>query len=245
MLREAVSRLWHPPRLACLDIDTPEDVLAFIESRALEHPSRLEDEFVNRALRLGVESGMVLDVGTRVGLVLLKLLWQNENFYAIGMDSSGLMIERARETATAWELGERAFFQVGDARHMNFKTGYFDLVISDSTLHRFDDSVAVFKEIRRVMKPKGALLIRDLRRPNRLGMASRIAQYSNQYGNVMSSQLTAAIRASYTKAEIERAVRESGLPGAHVSEPDADHILVERHGETDPGSWVTAREQYR
>ena len=245
MLREAVSRLWHPPRLACLDIDTPEDVLAFIESRAVEHATHLEDEFVKRALTLGVESGMVLDVGTRVGLVLLKLLWQNENFYAIGMDSSGLMIERARETATAWELGERAFFQVGDARRMNFKTGYFDLVISDSTLHRFDDSVAVFKEIRRVMKPKGALLIRDLRRPNRLGMASRIAQYSNQYGNVMSSQLTAAIRASYTKAEIERSVRESGLPGAHVSEPDADHIVVERHGETDPGSWVTAREQYR
>ena len=245
MIREAVSRLWHPPRVAFPDIDTPDAVLAFIESRTLEHPSRLEDEFVKHALSLGVESGMALDVGTRVGLVLLKLLWQNENFYAIGMDSSGLMIERARETATAWELGERAFFQVGDARRMRFKTGYFDLVISDSTLHRFDDSVAVLREIHRVLKPKGALLVRDLLRPHRLGMASRIAHYSSQYGAAMGPQLTTAIRAAYTKPEIEHALRESGLPGAAVTEPDADHFLIARRGETDPGSWVTAREQYR
>src|SRR5439155_20757156 len=100
-----------------------------------------------RALGLGVESGMILDVGTRVGLVVLKMLWQNENFFAIGMDMSGLLIERARETAQAWELGERAFFQVGDARKMRLKTGYFDLVISDSTLHVFDDPLSVLREI--------------------------------------------------------------------------------------------------
>lgn len=240
-----LSRLWHPPRLTQPDVDTPEDVQAFIESRALDHPSKLEDDFVKHALGLGIESGMVLDVGTRVGLVLLKLLWQNENFYAIGMDSSGIMIDRARETAVAWELGERAFFQVGDARRMNFKSGYFDLVISDSTLHRFDDSVAVLREIRRVLKPKGALLIRDLRRPHRLGMANRIAQYNNTYGSAMSSQLTSAIRAAYTTAEVQEAVAASGLPGARVLEPDDDHLLIERHGETDPNSWVTAREQYR
>jgi ubiquinone/menaquinone biosynthesis C-methylase UbiE len=245
MILDAVSRLWRPPRVACSDADTPEDVLAFIESRSLEHPSRLEDDFVTRALGLGVESGMVLDVGTRVGLVLLKLLWQNENFYAIGMDSSGLMIERARETAAAWELGERAFFQVGDARRMNFKTSYFDLVISDSTLHRFDDATAVLREIRRVLKPRGALLIRDFRRPHRLGMASRIAQYNNQYGGSMGSQLTTAIRAAYKRSEIEQAVQISGLPGTQITEPDADHFLIERKGETDPGSWVTARDQYR
>src|SRR5262245_14341054 len=120
-----VSRLWHPPRIAIPDDWNDSDIQAFIESRALEHSSKLEDEFVQRALGLGVESGMVLDVGTQVGLIPLKILWQNENFYAIGMDRSGAMVERARETALAWGLGERAFFQVGDARHMRFKTGYF------------------------------------------------------------------------------------------------------------------------
>lgn len=245
MIRDTLSRLWHPKRRVHSGTDTSDDVLTFIESRAREHPSKLEDDFVKRALDLGVESGMVLDVGTRVGLVLLKLLWQNEHFYAIGLDSSGLMIERARETATAWELGERAFFQVGDARRMNFKSGYFDLVISDSTLHRFDNSVAVLKEIRRVLKPRGALLVRDVHRPHRLGMASRIAQFNNRYGDAMGPQLTRAIQSAYTRSEIEQAIRESGLSGTRISEPDTDHILIDRRGETDPNSWVMAREQYR
>jgi ubiquinone/menaquinone biosynthesis C-methylase UbiE len=226
-------------------METPEQVNAFIDSRALEYPSKLEDDFAERALKLGVESGMILDVGTRVGLVLLKILWQNENFYAIGMDSSGAMIERARETANAWELGERAFFQVGDARRMRFKAEYFDLVISDTILHRFDDAQAVLGEIRRVLKPRGALLIRDFRRPNRLQMAAQIGGAASKYGSAMQQQLANAIRASYTRAELEQAIRASRLAGAQISEPDPAHILIERRGETDPGSWVTAREQYR
>src|SRR5215470_13271773 len=126
-----MSWLWHPSRIAHHGEDSAEDVQAFIESRSLEYPSQLEEDFVKRALNLGVESGMILDVGTRAGLIPLKILWQNENFYAIGMDRSTAMIERARETAEAWSLSERAFFQVGDARNMRFKEAYFDLVISD------------------------------------------------------------------------------------------------------------------
>src|SRR5215510_11758105 len=116
------SRLKHPPRQESPELETPEAIDAFIDSRALEYQTKLEDDFVQRALALGVDGGMILDVGTRVGLIVLKVLWQNENFYAIGMDKSAAMIDRARETAQAWELGDRAFFQVGDARKMRLKT---------------------------------------------------------------------------------------------------------------------------
>ena len=92
-----LSRLTHPPRVECAGLESSEEIDAFIESRALEYSTRLEEAFVKRALELGVDGGMVLDVGTRVGLIVLKVLWQNENFYAIGMDGSKAMVERARE----------------------------------------------------------------------------------------------------------------------------------------------------
>src|SRR5262245_47275588 len=117
-----LSRLTHFPRQQNAELETEEAVDAFIDSRALEYPTKIEEEFVQRALGLGVDGGMILDVGTRVGLIVLKMLWQNENFYAIGMDKSAALIDRARQTATAWELGDRAFFQVGDARKMRLKT---------------------------------------------------------------------------------------------------------------------------
>jgi ubiquinone/menaquinone biosynthesis C-methylase UbiE len=243
MISRLVSHLTHPRRAGFQVSETAADIDAFIDSRTLEYPSRLEDEFVNHALNLGVESGMVLDVGTRVGLIALKILWQNENFYAIGMDTSGRMIERARETASAWGLGERAFFQVGDARRMRFKTGYFDLIVSDSSLHRFDDSLSVLSEIRRVMKPKGALLIRDFGRPGRFRMKTRIAEAVSNFGPGLRPQLEGILRAAYTRAELESIVQAAGLENVVVSESKGS-VRIERRGETDPNSWVTAREQY-
>ncbi|MBI2150079.1 MAG: class I SAM-dependent methyltransferase [Acidobacteria bacterium] len=237
------ERLTHAARTGFAGLETPDEIDAFIDSRALEYPSRLEDEFVKRALGLGVDGGMILDVGTRAGLIPLKILWQNENFYAIGMDRSGAMIERARETAGAWGL-ERAFFQVGDARQMRLKTAYFDMVISDSTLHCFDNPLSVLSEINRVLKPKGALLIRELRRPSRFAMTKRITEYSARYGGRMRQHIETALRAAFTRSELEALVQASRLERTQVVETSGEHLIIERAGESDPNSWIKAREQY-
>ncbi len=240
-----ISRLTHPPRVEGPELETFEEVDAFIDARALDYSSQLEDKFVKHALDLGVENGMILDVGTRVGLIALKILWQNENFFAIGIDSSSMMIDRARETATAWGLDERAFFQVGDARRMRFKSSYFDLVVSDSTLHCFDDPVSVLAEVGRVLKPKGALVIRDLQRPNRLKMAKYIEEHSVRLGSRMRQHVETSLRAAYTRLELESILRGSGLERARVVAIDEHHLAIERSGESDPNSWIKAREQYR
>jgi ubiquinone/menaquinone biosynthesis C-methylase UbiE len=237
------SRLLHPPRIESPELQTSEEIDAFIESRALEYPTKIEDDFVQRALGLGVEAGMILDVGTRVGLIPLKMLWQNENFYAIGIDSSTAMVERARATAAAWDLGDRAFFQVGDARKMRLKTGYFDLVISDSSLHVFNDPLSVLKEINRVLKPKGALLIRDFERPGRLEMRRKIAEYSPRYGTGLTRHIETAIRAAFTRSELHDMIRASGIERVQISEYE-NQLLIQRTGESDPNSWIKAREQY-
>jgi SAM-dependent methyltransferase len=239
-----LSRLTHAPRIQSPELETAEQIDAFIESRSLEYPTRLEEDFVQRALALGLDSGMILDVGTRVGLIPLKILWQNEGFYAIGMDRSGAMVERARATAAAWGLEDRAFFQVGDARKMRLKTAYFDLVISDSTLHVFDDPLSVLREINRVLKPKGGLLIRDLRRPGRLEINRKIAEHSARHGAGMRAHFETALRAAFTTAEIEALIRDSGLERVRFVKTDEHHFMFERTGESDPNSWIKLREQY-
>jgi ubiquinone/menaquinone biosynthesis C-methylase UbiE len=239
-----LSRFTHAGRIESSELETPEQIDAFIDSRALEYPTKIEDEFVQRALGLGLEGGMILDVGTRVGLIPLKILWQNENFYAIGLDASGAMIERARETAAAWGVEERAFFQVGDARKMRLKTGYFDLVVSDSTLHAFDDPLSVLREINRVLKPKGGLLIRDLQRPSRFQMKQKIEQGTARYGIRMRDHVATALRAAFTREEMEDLLKSCGLERLQLTPAGDDHFIIERTGESDPNSWITVREQY-
>ena len=163
----------------------------------------------------------------------------------MGLDTAGPLVERARATATAWDLNERAVFQVGDPRRMRFKSGYFDLVVSDCSLHRFDNAVEVLREIGRVLKPKGAILIRDYSRPNRLKMIGKIQQHTERLGDAMRSQVEQAIQSAYTPDEIRQAVKEAGLTDVRVVDSDPDYVIIERRGETDPRNWVTAREQYR
>jgi ubiquinone/menaquinone biosynthesis C-methylase UbiE len=244
-----MGNLWHPlvypSRLPCPPTIPPGDIQAYIESRASEYQAKLEDEFASRALTLGIEGGILLDVGTRVGLIALKMVWHNENLVAMGLDTSGPLVERARATAAGWDLNDRAVFQVGDPRNMRFKSEYFDLVVSDCAMHRFDNVVEVLREIRRVLKPKGALLIRDYSRPNRLKMIGRIQQHTERLGDAMRPQLEQALQAAYTPEEIRQALAEAGLSGVTIDESNPEYIVLERRGETDPGSWVTVREQYR
>ena len=139
-LAGVLSRLIHPARVLPGQADIgDEEVEAWVDAAALEYFSEQDQEFVGRALGLGVDSGMVLDVGSPLGLIPLKILWQKDDLFGIGLQRLGKIAERARETADAWELGERMFFQVGDPHQMKFKSDYFDLMVSDAALHRFEN----------------------------------------------------------------------------------------------------------
>jgi len=43
-----LSRLTHPPRRESAELETAEEIDAYIDSRALEYPTKIEDEFVQR-----------------------------------------------------------------------------------------------------------------------------------------------------------------------------------------------------
>ena len=242
----ALSRLLYPRRVIAPEVvDIDDHVDAWAEAAAMDYGSRLEDTFVERALGLGVEGGVLLDVGTQLGLVVLKILWRNENLYGIGVDGSGPMVERARATAEAWGLSDRMFFQVGHAHGMRFKSGYFDLVISSSALHRFENPIGVLAEIRRVTKPTGAILLQDLRRPTRFRMARHLAEHSRHYPSRIRPLYESLVRAAYTRREIKQFTAAAGIEHARIFDEGRTHIGIERRGSTDAGSWVMERERYR
>ena len=60
----------------------------------------------------------------------------------------------------------------------------------------------------------------------------------------MRPHVETALRAAFTRPELEALVRASGLERVQVSEFDEDNLLIERPGESDPNSWIKAREQY-
>ena len=102
------------------------------------------------------EEMRVLDVGCGTGTNLD--LYQKGRCKVFGMDRSPAMIGIARR-----KLGKRAELHLGDASHMPYSDGTFDLVIAFFALHEMLAPIRsrVVSESKRVMKKDGRILLVD------------------------------------------------------------------------------------
>ncbi len=246
------ARLVYPPRQPFRPRTEPEEareIDGWVEAAGQAYFSDLDEEFVNRAIDLGVSSGMILDVHSPLGLVAMKILWKREDFLAMGVYGSPAMADRTRETALEWGLGERMFFQVGEPARFRFKDGYFDMVVSDSVLHQWDDPIPVLDEIRRITKPTGAILIRDLVRPPRVAITRHMRRNRTRYPAALQETYERSVRSGFTTDEFlgfARRLDAAERPQRRTQVlADATHVVLERPGTNDPESWVTERERYQ
>ena len=102
-----------------------------------------------------LSGGRILDVATSHG-DFLKLLTDSFRGYedAIGIDSAGDRIEKAREV-----LGDKLTFEVMDAEKMAFDDESFDTVAIRHSLHHLRNVESVLNEMIRVLKPGGLFIL--------------------------------------------------------------------------------------
>jgi methyltransferase OMS1 len=125
-----------------------------------------KDEFVmginlmRRALLYFHATGNVLEVGAGTG--------RNLGFYPSGSvkkitltDSSDKMLEKANEKLSRMPNAEKARHEVmvADAAKLPFPDNSYDTIVDTFGLCSFDDPTAVLKELQRVCKPDGKILL--------------------------------------------------------------------------------------
>lgn len=107
----------------------------------------------------------VLDVGCGTGATLEAIVWAHPDVHAWGIDLSAKMIAKARERLR--RAGERAGgqidLQVADAEHLPLADDAVDLVVCVDSLHHYPDPAAALREMRRVTRPGGGLVIGEWR----------------------------------------------------------------------------------
>ena len=205
-----------------------DEAEAYASATALRHLEALDDSFVARALTLGVATGVVLDVGTGPGQIPIKLALSNPAFIIHAIDLSDAMLRRAALDAGRWGVDMRILLNHGDAKNIPYDPGLFDMVLCNSVLHHVADPVRLIKEMARVCKPEGALLLRDLRRPNRLAYRYHVRKHGSSYDGKMRELFEASVRSAYTLDELRELARESGVPGLEVLRMGPAHIGVQR-----------------
>ena len=80
---------------------------------------------------------------------------------------------------TNGNLGKRIHLVCADGLNMPFPSGYFDAVFCGFGFRNFDDQTTALKEINRVLKPNGQLLILEFFRPTTI----RAQIFHHTYGN--------------------------------------------------------------
>lgn len=97
----------------------------------------------------------VLDVGSGNGYILSRYARAGAEVYGVDLTRTGIGLCRRR-----FELaGLGGHFTVGSAEDLPFPTGFFDCVCSMGVLHHTPDTARAVREVHRVLRPGGRLIV--------------------------------------------------------------------------------------
>ena len=105
------------------------------------------------------QNSSFLDVGCGSGILIKYLLEANRGMKLCGLDITPQMVEVAKRKFASNQSVE---ITLGSAVKMPYKNNSFDYVTCASSFHHHPDPLKSVKEMVRVLKPGGKLLILDM-----------------------------------------------------------------------------------
>ena len=209
-------------------MDTPEEADSY---DAMDH-SGPNEAFVARLLELvgprGFPGGRILDIGTGPGHIPLLIVERLPGAHVVGIDLAENMLRHARAKQARSPHRARLEFRRADAKGLDFPAASFDAVLSNTILHHIPDPRPFLAEARRVLKPGGVLLIRDLYRPPTPERARELVLEHAADASPMQQELfQASLHAALEPDELRALARDAGLVDFEVTIDSDRHMSLQ------------------
>ena len=160
-------------------------------------------------LKAGIDGGNVLEIGSGPGYFGLEWLSHTKDGQLTGLEISENMIEISRRNAAAYALEKRAVYVGGNALEMPFEDETFDAVISNGSLHEWEDPVRVINEMFRVLKNGGYVFVSDLKR-NICFPVRWMMKMGTRLPSIKAGLIT-SMNAAYTVDEIREIIKQTAF----------------------------------
>ncbi|MBR6439439.1 MAG: bifunctional demethylmenaquinone methyltransferase/2-methoxy-6-polyprenyl-1,4-benzoquinol methylase UbiE [Bacteroidales bacterium] len=116
----------------------------------------------------GVEKPLLLDVACGTADSTIALAKINDNVRVNGVDISEGMLKIGEEKVGKLGLNDRIIFSVSSAENIDFQDDIYDAALVAFGVRNFSDRETGLKEILRVLKPNGTLIVLELSEPQNI-----------------------------------------------------------------------------
>ncbi len=136
------------------------DALEFMWGEGFLSPGGPEEV---AALLDGIDLGglKVLDIGSGLGGIDILLATAHGAAEVVGIDVQDQLVAAARARTEAKGLADRIVYQLVSPGPLPFDAATFDIVFSKDSIVHIPDKAALYREVRRVLKPGGHFVASD------------------------------------------------------------------------------------
>jgi ubiquinone/menaquinone biosynthesis C-methylase UbiE len=201
-------------------VSAAEERLSNDPTSALWGEHRARYRFALSLAQASWRQGVVLDVASGAGFGLAML--SEAGYRTVGVDYDLPSLTQARSVAASARLVN------GDATRLSFGDAVFDAVLSFETLEHVPDARAMVRELRRVLRPGGRLILST---PNRaFGPPSLHENNPFHVQEFTAPELRTLLEVSFETVQL------------YGQRPSADYryvpfLMVERHLEPSAVAW--------
>ncbi len=171
----------------------------------------------------------VLDGGTGTARIPVLLCQMRPQWQVCGIDLAKNMLQIGSQHVEQAGLQGQIVLELVDAKQLPYKDQHFEMVISNSLVHHLNDPLPFFQEVSRVLKPNGAILIRDLIRPSdEETLNDLVASIGIEYDSHQKQLFHDSLHAALTLDEVSQLILQADLPGVIVYQSSDRHWTAER-----------------
>ncbi|HEY9600943.1 MAG TPA: class I SAM-dependent methyltransferase [Allocoleopsis sp.] len=186
-------------------------------------------DFAERAVELGPLEGLILDAGTGPARIPIFLCQRRPQWRVIGIDLAQSMLDVGLKNIKDAGLQQQIELELVDAKRLPYPDARFDMVVSNSLIHHLPNPLPFLRELKRVLKPNGAIFLRDLMRPASEDILQAIVDRVVGECNDHQRQLFQdSLYAAFTLDEVKDMIQQASLEGVKVYQSSDRHWTAER-----------------